>query len=187
MISSFITCTLMFVSAANTTPATDAKTTRPEVTAPAKPQPKTQTVNRPISEPAKPAPAAPAPAKPAPTTAKFEILAVEQSIVDYTNAERARYGLPALAIDPNLMASAAAWQLDGLVPPNGPLEHGRGGEHRHGPIEFPGGSAHLDELIGPSREYPGRLSTHRRFGLPLGGGYDLLVPAVYAIRAEHRL
>ncbi len=101
VISSFITCTLMFASAASTTPATDAQTTKPAVAALAKSQPQNETVNRPVSQPAKPASTAPAA-----TTAKFEILAVEQSIVDRTNAERARYGLPALVIDPNLMASA---------------------------------------------------------------------------------
>ena len=101
MISSFITCTLMIASAAGTSPATNAQATKPQVAKTTTSQPKTQTVNRPVTEPAKPAPATP----PA-TTAKFEILAVEQSIVDYTNAERARYGLPALVIDPNLMASA---------------------------------------------------------------------------------
>jgi len=37
---------------------------------------------------------------------KPELLAIEQSIVDYTNAERARYGLPAFVVDPNLMATA---------------------------------------------------------------------------------
>ena len=46
--------------------------------------------------------AKPAAAKPA----KFEILPVEQSIVDLTNAERARFGLAPLAIDPGLMATA---------------------------------------------------------------------------------
>jgi uncharacterized protein YkwD len=101
MISSFIACTLMITSAAGTSSATDAQTAKPKVAAPAKSQAKTQTVNKPVTEPAKPAPATP----PA-TTAKFEILAVEQSIVDCTNAERARYGLPALAIDPNLMTNA---------------------------------------------------------------------------------
>jgi uncharacterized protein YkwD len=100
MISSFLTCTLM-IATVGTSPTTDAQTAKPQATATAKPQAKTQTVNRPVTEPAKPAPATP----PA-TTAKFEILAVEQSIVDYTNAERARFGLPALVIDPNLMASA---------------------------------------------------------------------------------
>ncbi len=38
--------------------------------------------------------------------------AVEASVVSYTNQERARYGLPPLAVDKNLMASArghAAW------------------------------------------------------------------------------
>ena len=37
---------------------------------------------------------------------KFEMLAIEQSIVDATNAQRARYGLSALAVDQNLMATA---------------------------------------------------------------------------------
>ena len=105
MISSFIACTLIITSAASTSPATDSQTTaqtaKLEVATTAKSQPKTQTVNKPVTEPVKPAPATP----PA-TTAKFELLAVEQSIVDCTNAERARYGLPALAIDPNLMNNA---------------------------------------------------------------------------------
>jgi uncharacterized protein YkwD len=110
----------MFATAAGTSPNTDSQTAKPQAAATAKSQPQTQTVNRPISDPAKTEPAkteAPktepaktvsaktAPAA-APATAKFEILAVEQSIVDCTNAERARYGLPALVIDPNLMNSA---------------------------------------------------------------------------------
>jgi uncharacterized protein YkwD len=37
---------------------------------------------------------------------KLELLPVEQSIVDYTNAERARFGLPGFIIDGNLMATA---------------------------------------------------------------------------------
>ncbi len=49
------------------------------------------------AEPQKTEPAAPP---------KFEILAIEQSIVDSTNAERARFGLPALIIDQNLMKTA---------------------------------------------------------------------------------
>jgi uncharacterized protein YkwD len=125
MISSFVTCTLMIAAAAGTSPATDAQTSKPVAAATTKSQPQTQTVNRPISEPVKSEPTKTesktetaksepgkteatktASAAPAATTAKFEILAVEQSIVDYTNAERARFGLPALAIDPNLMNSA---------------------------------------------------------------------------------
>ena len=37
---------------------------------------------------------------------KLELLAIEQSIVDHTNAERARYGLPPFVVDANLMATA---------------------------------------------------------------------------------
>ncbi len=37
---------------------------------------------------------------------KLELIAIEQSIVDCTNAERARYGLPAFVVDANLMATA---------------------------------------------------------------------------------
>ena len=43
---------------------------------------------------------------------KLELLPIEQRIVDDTNAERVRYGLPALAVDANLMATArqhCAW------------------------------------------------------------------------------
>jgi uncharacterized protein YkwD len=37
---------------------------------------------------------------------KLHLLAIEQSIIDNTNAQRARYGLPALVVDANLMATA---------------------------------------------------------------------------------
>ena len=40
------------------------------------------------------------------TEPKFELLAIEQGIVDNTNAERARYGRPAFVVDANLMATA---------------------------------------------------------------------------------
>ncbi|MGO9115319.1 MAG: CAP domain-containing protein [Thermoguttaceae bacterium] len=40
------------------------------------------------------------------TEQKLELLAIEQSIVDCTNSERARYGLPAFVVDANLMATA---------------------------------------------------------------------------------
>lgn len=40
------------------------------------------------------------------TDRKLELLAIEQSIVDCTNTERARFGLPAFVVDPNLMATA---------------------------------------------------------------------------------
>ncbi|MEI8372951.1 MAG: CAP domain-containing protein [Planctomycetota bacterium] len=40
------------------------------------------------------------------TEPKFELLAIEQSVVDATNAERARYGRPAFSVDANLMATA---------------------------------------------------------------------------------
>jgi uncharacterized protein YkwD len=50
--------------------------------------------------------------QPGKTEQKLELLAIEQNIVDNTNAERARYGLPALVVDANLMATArqhCAW------------------------------------------------------------------------------
>jgi len=37
---------------------------------------------------------------------KLELLAIEQNVVDNTNAERARYGLSAFVVDANLMATA---------------------------------------------------------------------------------
>lgn len=52
--------------------------------------------------------AAPAPAKP-------ELHPVEKAILDSTNAERARYGLPALTLDPSLEQTArrhAAWMTN---------------------------------------------------------------------------
>ena len=36
----------------------------------------------------------------------FELIAIEQAIVDETNAQRARFGLPALEVDVDLMNSA---------------------------------------------------------------------------------
>ncbi len=55
-----------------------------------------------------------APAKPqaAVKSAGLKLLPIEQNIVDYSNVERARYGLPALAVDVELMQSArqhATW------------------------------------------------------------------------------
>ena len=45
-------------------------------------------------------------------TEKLELLQIEQNIMTYTNAERARYGLPPLKIDEELVKSArghATW------------------------------------------------------------------------------
>ena len=41
-----------------------------------------------------------------PKTEKSELLQIEQNIITFTNAERARYGLPALKIDEELVKSA---------------------------------------------------------------------------------
>ncbi|MHB8897796.1 MAG: CAP domain-containing protein [Thermoguttaceae bacterium] len=45
------------------------------------------------------------PAQPA-SVEKFELIAIEKTIVEQTNAQRARYGLPALAVDDSLMKTA---------------------------------------------------------------------------------
>jgi uncharacterized protein YkwD len=37
---------------------------------------------------------------------RFELIAIEKAIVEQTNAQRARHGLPALEVDENLMESA---------------------------------------------------------------------------------
>lgn len=45
-------------------------------------------------------------------SAKVELIAIEKNIIDYTNQERARYGLPPLEVCPKLMESArrhATW------------------------------------------------------------------------------
>ena len=39
-------------------------------------------------------------------SAKIDLIAIERNIVDRTNEERARHGLPPLEVDPNLMESA---------------------------------------------------------------------------------
>lgn len=46
--------------------------------------------------------------QPAAAPAKFELLPIERQIVELTNAERAKAGLPAYAVDPELMRSARA-------------------------------------------------------------------------------
>jgi uncharacterized protein YkwD len=103
MLSTLFAYAAVVACAANASPAVDSATpaTKQAAAQPAKSQPQSQVVYRPQTETPKPAPAQ-APAAPP----KFEILAIEQSIVNHTNAERARFGLPALAIDPNLMATA---------------------------------------------------------------------------------
>jgi uncharacterized protein YkwD len=61
--------------------------------------PQVYVVNRPQTDPPKAEP-------------KSDLLAIEQNVVDCTNAERARYGLPALEVDTGLMATArqhCAW------------------------------------------------------------------------------
>ena len=50
--------------------------------------------------------------QPRPKKERFELLQIEQNIVTFTNAERARYGLPPLKIDKGLVTSArghATW------------------------------------------------------------------------------
>ena len=78
-------------------PGATKQATTPPVAAPA--QPPVRVTNRlsvdlPALTPAKPEPP------------KFQLLAVEQGIVDGTNAERARFGLAPLAVDVNLMGTA---------------------------------------------------------------------------------
>jgi uncharacterized protein YkwD len=49
---------------------------------------------------------------PAASVEKFQLIAIERAIVEQTNAQRARYGLPALEVDENLVESArkhATW------------------------------------------------------------------------------
>jgi uncharacterized protein YkwD len=56
-------------------------------------------------------------------TTKFELIAVEKAIVDQTNAQRARYGLPPLAVDANLVRTArthAIWMARSRL-----LQHNR--------------------------------------------------------------
>lgn len=47
-------------------------------------------------------------APPSPEPAKVELIKIEKNIVEKTNAERARYGLAALEVDPGLVKSARA-------------------------------------------------------------------------------
>jgi uncharacterized protein YkwD len=85
---------------------------------PAAPAPQSEPAAKPAAPPAaqpaaKPTPAAPAQpeAKPeqqaaAAKTEEFELLQIEKNIIERTNAERARYGLPPLAADVDLVKSA---------------------------------------------------------------------------------
>jgi uncharacterized protein YkwD len=55
---------------------------------------------------------------------KFELIAIEKAIVEQTNAQRARYGLPALEVDVDLMKGArkhAIWMARNRL-----LQHGHG-------------------------------------------------------------
>ena len=55
------------------------------------------------------------PAEQVSTEKKVELIPIEQHVVDYTNAERARYGRQPLQVDPQLMKSArghAAWMTN---------------------------------------------------------------------------
>jgi len=57
-------------------------------------------------------PAAPQPAVQKAAPKKVELITIERNVIDHTNAERARYGLPALEVDDELMESArghATW------------------------------------------------------------------------------
>jgi len=105
----FVTCAAMLACSAPALPAvspqpatgpaiarTTASAQSPGAKSSEKGEPTTQIVYKVQPEPQKIEPAPP----------KFEILAIEQSIVDSTNAERARFGLPALIIDQNLMKTA---------------------------------------------------------------------------------
>jgi len=47
-----------------------------------------------------------------PQAAQIKLIAIEKNIIEFTNAERAKHGLPALTVDPELMKSArehATW------------------------------------------------------------------------------
>ena len=49
------------------------------------------------------------------STTDFELLQIEQNIIDFTNAERVRHGRTPLEVDPGLMRSArehAAWMTN---------------------------------------------------------------------------
>ncbi len=163
MLSTFVSCAAIVAVSASaslpeakpdtTTAKPAATTTKPAAakqaaTATAKSQPQTHTVNRPVSEPTKSAPAA---AK----AEKFEILAIEQSIVDSTNAQRAAVRTSSFGhrSEPDDHRPAAR-QLDGLVSPVLPFQYRRGGEHSHGPVQHPGSAWHMDEFVRPSGEYP---------------------------------
>jgi uncharacterized protein YkwD len=55
---------------------------------------------------------------------EFQLIAIEQAIVDQTNAQRVRYGLPALEVEVNLMKGArrhAIWMAR-----NRSLQHSHG-------------------------------------------------------------
>jgi uncharacterized protein YkwD len=102
MLSTLVTCAALLACSSDPSPATESQSAKPAAAEPvAETQPRTQTVYRPQTEPQQAESASDKETAP-----KFEILAVEQSIVDNTNAQRARYGLPALAIDKNLMITA---------------------------------------------------------------------------------
>jgi uncharacterized protein YkwD len=74
-----------------------------QTTAPAQAAPNTPNTKAAVTQPAVTKSATPQ-AKPA----AFALYPIEQQVVDQTNAERARYGLPPLVADPQLIQSARA-------------------------------------------------------------------------------
>ena len=93
-----------------------------------------------------------------------KLLPIEANVVSYTNQERARYGLPPLEVDKELMATAREHcRLDDAESVDGPHPASGGGKHRHGPAEQRRRGAGLDELVRPPGEHP--QPGNRRIGV----------------------
>jgi uncharacterized protein YkwD len=100
MVAKLALCAVLFLSADGKDPKDSAGAAKPAAAKPAATQP--------AAVPAAVQPAAAPTAAQPPARKKIELIAVERIVVDHTNAERARYGLPPLEVDEDLMQSARA-------------------------------------------------------------------------------
>jgi uncharacterized protein YkwD len=99
-----------------------------------------------------------------PATAHIELIAIEKNIVDYTNAERRRHGLPELTVDPDLVRSArrhAQWMTRNRL-----LQHTRIGVAENIAMGYPHSREAVRGWMGSSGHRANILSrAFRRIGV----------------------
>ena len=114
---------------------------------------------------------------------EVELLEVEQEMVEQTNAQRARYGLPPLIVDRSLERTArahAAWMTNRRTLQHTSLSVGENiamGQPTSGAAvgDWMNSSGHRANILSE------QLSADWRGGIPLPRRHDVLVPAVFAV------